>query len=127
MICHANNNQKEIVTTTLISEKADFRTRNTTMDKEINYISVVDIDTEHYNKNLLIIPAYASKGLEFDSVIIINNVNGFICKENEISIGIVKAASLSDSEYNNYRNEAIKLGESYSSENMAYRWSEILK
>lgn len=40
MICHANNNQKEIATTTLISEKADFRTRNTTMDKEINYIMI---------------------------------------------------------------------------------------
>ena len=40
---------------------------------KIDNISVVDIDTENYNKNLLIIPAYAAKGLEFDSVIIINN------------------------------------------------------
>lgn len=38
MICHANNNQEEIGTTTLISEKADFRTRNTTMEEERNYI-----------------------------------------------------------------------------------------
>ena len=41
--------------------------------EEIDKINVVDIDTEHYNKELIIIPAYASKGLEFDSVIIINN------------------------------------------------------
>ena len=39
----------------------------------IENIDIVDIDTENFNKNLLIIPAYASKGLEFDSVIIINN------------------------------------------------------
>ncbi len=31
------------------------------------------VDTDKFNKNFLIIPAYASKGLEFDSVIIINN------------------------------------------------------
>lgn len=45
--------------------------------KEINDsiedVNIVDIDTEKFNKNLIIIPAYASKGLEFDSVIIINN------------------------------------------------------
>ena len=40
---------------------------------DIENISIVDIDTENYNKNLLIISAYAAKGLEFDSVIIINN------------------------------------------------------
>ena len=40
---------------------------------DIKGINVVDIDTEHYNKNLVIIPAYAAKGLEFDSVIIIND------------------------------------------------------
>ena len=39
----------------------------------INDINIVDIDTDKFNKNFLIIPAYASKGLEFDSVIIINN------------------------------------------------------
>ena len=38
-------------------------------------IDIVDIDSENFNKNLLIIPAYAAKGLEFDSVIIINNFN----------------------------------------------------
>ena len=40
---------------------------------DINGINLVDIDTENFNKNLVIIPAYAAKGLEFDSVIIINN------------------------------------------------------
>ncbi len=39
----------------------------------ISDINIVDIDTDKFNKNFLIIPAYASKGLEFDSVIIINN------------------------------------------------------
>ena len=38
-----------------------------------NDINIVDIDTDKFNKKFLIIPAYASKGLEFDSVIIINN------------------------------------------------------
>ena len=42
---------------------------------KINDIDIVDIDSENFNKNLLIIPAYAAKGLEFDSVIIINNFN----------------------------------------------------
>lgn len=41
--------------------------------EQISDINIVDIDTEKFNKNLIIIPAYASKGLEFDSVIIINN------------------------------------------------------
>ena len=39
----------------------------------IDNINVVDIDGSEFNKNLIIIPAYAAKGLEFDSVIIINN------------------------------------------------------
>lgn len=43
------------------------------IQEEISDINIVDIDTEKFNKNLIIIPAYASKGLEFDSVIIINN------------------------------------------------------
>ena len=40
---------------------------------KLEYINVVDIDTSKYNKEYVIIPAYAAKGLEFDSVIIINN------------------------------------------------------
>lgn len=43
------------------------------IQEQISDINIVDLDTEKFNKNLIIIPAYASKGLEFDSVIIINN------------------------------------------------------
>ena len=43
------------------------------INEHIENINLVDIDTENFNKNLIIIPAYAAKGLEFDSVIIINN------------------------------------------------------
>lgn len=43
------------------------------ISEKINNINLVDIDSEKFNKNLVIMPAYAAKGLEFDSVIIINN------------------------------------------------------
>lgn len=36
-------------------------------------ISVIDIETQMFNKQLVVAPAYGVKGLEFDSVIIINN------------------------------------------------------
>lgn len=36
-------------------------------------ISLVDINTKSFQKNLIIIPSYVSKGLEFDSVIIYND------------------------------------------------------
>ncbi len=36
-------------------------------------ISLVDVDTEKFKKELVIIPAYTAKGLEFDSVIIYND------------------------------------------------------
>ena len=36
-------------------------------------ISLIDINTEKFNKQLVVAPAYGVKGLEFDSVIIINN------------------------------------------------------
>ena len=39
----------------------------------VDDINIVNIDSKDFNKNLIIIPAYVSKGLEFDSVIIINN------------------------------------------------------
>ena len=38
-------------------------------------ISLVDATTKKFKKNLIIIPAYISKGLEFDSVIIYNDRN----------------------------------------------------
>lgn len=36
-------------------------------------ISVIDVDTERFNKKLVVAPSYGVKGLEFDSVIIVNN------------------------------------------------------
>ena len=45
-------------------------------------ISLVDANTKLFKKDLIIIPAYVSKGLEFDSVIIYNDrVNSY--KKNE--------------------------------------------
>ena len=38
-------------------------------------ISLVGIDSKNFKKDLIIIPAYTSKGLEFDSVIIYNDRN----------------------------------------------------
>lgn len=38
-------------------------------------ISIIDKDTKTYNKHLIVIPAYLSKGLEFDAVIVYNNRN----------------------------------------------------
>ena len=38
-------------------------------------ISLVDYNTKGFKKNLIIIPAYVSKGLEFDSVIVYNDRN----------------------------------------------------
>ena len=36
-------------------------------------ISLVDADSKKFQKDLIIIPAYTAKGLEFDSVIIYND------------------------------------------------------
>ena len=36
-------------------------------------ISLVELDTKKYNKNLIVIPAYLAKGLEFDAVIVYND------------------------------------------------------
>ncbi len=38
-------------------------------------INLVDANSVHFSKDLIIIPAYSAKGLEFDSVIIYNNRN----------------------------------------------------
>ena len=45
-------------------------------------ISLVDYNTKGFKKNLIIIPAYVSKGLEFDSVIVYNDRNNSY-KKNE--------------------------------------------
>ena len=42
------------------------------LENEIE-ISLVELDTKKYNKNLIVIPAYLAKGLEFDAVIVYND------------------------------------------------------
>ena len=42
---------------------------------KINNIELIKPTTERFNKELIIIPTYIAKGLEFDSVIIINDFN----------------------------------------------------
>ena len=41
--------------------------------KEEYDISIVDEKTKKFHKDLIIIPAYIAKGLEFDSVLVYNN------------------------------------------------------
>jgi len=43
--------------------------------EEVLDVSLVEANSKKFNKNLIIIPAYVSKGLEFDSVIIYNDRN----------------------------------------------------
>ncbi len=43
------------------------------LKKKYPKTSIIDIDTEKYNRELVVAPAYGVKGLEFDSAIIINN------------------------------------------------------
>lgn len=43
------------------------------LNKEFSDISVINDEIDNYNRNLVIMPVFISKGLEFDSVIIINN------------------------------------------------------
>lgn len=43
------------------------------LKKKYSKVSVIDIDTEKFSKELVVAPAYGVKGLEFDSAIIINN------------------------------------------------------
>ncbi len=43
------------------------------LKKKYSKTSVIDIDTEKYNRELIVAPAYGVKGLEFDCAIIVNN------------------------------------------------------
>lgn len=43
------------------------------LNQEFSDISVINDEIDNYNRNLVIMPVFISKGLEFDSVIIINN------------------------------------------------------
>ena len=62
-------NNVAIITKSIDEATEVYKNINESIDK----INIVDIDSEKYNKEFVIMPAYASKGLEFDSVIIINN------------------------------------------------------
>lgn len=47
-----------------------------------NYeVSLIDIDTEEFKKDLLVIPAYLAKGLEFDSVIVYQDSDSYYTSE----------------------------------------------
>ena len=49
--------------------------------KEKYKISLIDANTKEFNKELLIIPAYLAKGLEFDSVIVYQDETSKYTKE----------------------------------------------
>ena len=49
--------------------------------KEKYKISLIDANTKEFNKDLLIIPAYLAKGLEFDSVIVYQSDDSRYTKE----------------------------------------------
>ncbi len=58
--------------------------------------------------------------------IISTNVNGIICNEGEIHDAIEAVSHIEQSDYNQYRLNAIKTGMCYYVENMASRWRAIL-
>ena len=64
------NEYKSIAIITKDMREAEYL--NELIEKDID-ISLVDANTKGFHKDLIIIPAYVAKGLEFDSVIIYNN------------------------------------------------------
>ena len=44
-------------------------------------LSLLESNTEKFNRNLIVVPAYTAKGLEFDSVIIYTDKNNRYTKE----------------------------------------------
>lgn len=67
--------QKEYKSTAIITK--DYKEAEDLYEKLKDHIniSLVDANTKKFQKNLIIIPAYIAKGLEFDSVIIYNDRN----------------------------------------------------
>ena len=55
------------------SEEEKFNSIHPIILKEEYDISIVDEKTKKFHKDLIIIPAYIAKGLEFDSVLVYNN------------------------------------------------------
>ncbi len=59
--------------------------------------------------------------------IINDGVNGFICKEGEITKGIEKCVQMNDLEYKSFRDNAIKNGQQYYVKEIAKKWVKILE
>ena len=67
--------QKEYKSTAIITKDIKEAEKIYELIKDEIDISLVDANTKGFHKELIIIPAYVSKGLEFDSVIIYNDRN----------------------------------------------------
>ncbi len=65
--------QKEYQSTAVITKDKREAEKIYNLIKDEIGISLVDIDSKKFQKDLIIIPAYTAKGLEFDSVIIYND------------------------------------------------------
>ena len=65
--------QKKYKSTALITKDLAEAENLYELLKEDSTISLVDANTKGFHKDFIIIPAYVSKGLEFDSVIVYNN------------------------------------------------------
>lgn len=59
--------------------------------------------------------------------IINDGVNGFICKEGEITKGIEKCVQMNDLEYKSFRDNAIKNGQQYYVKEISKKWIKILE
>lgn len=70
-VIYLKNKYKSVAIITKSIDEA--RLIATELSKKYSKVSVIDIDTETFSKELIVAPAYGVKGLEFDSAIIINN------------------------------------------------------
>ena len=71
LIVDINNLKKEYKSIAIITKTDEEAEKLYELLKEdLNTISLLNTDTEKFNRDLIIVPAYTAKGLEFDSVII---------------------------------------------------------
>ena len=82
LVSDINTLQKEYKSTAIITKDNREAERIYNLIKDEVDISLVDANSKLFKKDLIIIPAYVSKGLEFDSVIIYNDRNNSY-KKNE--------------------------------------------
>ena len=75
------NLRKEYKSTAIITKTIEETEYIYSLLKDNLEINKISTETEEYNRKLIIIPAYLSKGLEFDSVIIYTNKNNKFNKE----------------------------------------------